>query len=209
MSLRYARRPLLGALLLCHAVAAAAVANADSSPRAHDAGFFLRLSAGPGGARSTIADTPFGRTKMSGATADLNFAVGAIVAPNLALHGTVFGWLISKPDVEFQDLGVATANADVSLSALGAGLTYYLMPVNLYVSGSVGTGKLSVDTGHVSGDTDYGFVLDLTVGKEWWVGKSWGLGAAGAFGYHTVPDGQLDGSWSGPSFALRLTATYN
>ena len=61
------------------------------SPRTHD-GFFLHLSAG-GGSANTEIDIPGAKTKVDGTTADLNLAVGACVAPNLAVHGTFSdGW---------------------------------------------------------------------------------------------------------------------
>src|SRR5262245_65282887 len=44
--------------------------------------------------------------------------------------------------------------------------------------------------------TDYGVVLDLSLGKEWWVGNSWGLGFNGGFNYHSIPDKQIDANWT-------------
>jgi len=38
-------------------------------------------------------------------------------------------------------------------------------------------------------------------------GGNWGLGVAGAFGYHNVADGDVNENWSGTSFVLRFTAT--
>jgi hypothetical protein len=60
------------------------------------------------------------------------------------------------------------------------------------------------------GGTDLGFALDLTLGKEWWVGGSWGLGVAGAFGFHSVPQSEdSDLRWEGFDLALRFSATLN
>jgi hypothetical protein len=175
--------------------------------RDHEDGFFLRLSGGGGTGNSELSSG--GETlKLSGTTADLNFAIGAIVTPNLALHGTIFGWLISDPTVEMNgDSGTATGT-DLDLSAYGAGVTYYLMPANVYFSGSLGFGSLST-SGVVSGNTDAGPVLDLTIGKEWWVSNGWALGIAGGFSYHSLPEPGVDDNWSGTSFALRFTATMN
>jgi hypothetical protein len=89
---------------------------------------------------------------------------------------------------------------------MGGGVTYYIVPANVYLSGSLGLGWLSA-TENV--ESDVGFGLDITLGKEWWVGGSWGLGLAGAFGYHSVPDGVVDANWSGASFGLRFSATLN
>jgi hypothetical protein len=64
--------------------------------------------------------------------------------------------------------------------------------------------------GDVSGDTDQGIAFDLTIGKEWWTGDNWGLGLAGGYTYHSVPD-QASSSvdWQGSSYSLRFTATMN
>lgn len=85
-----------------------------------------------------------------------------MIAENLALHGTLFGWSVSDPDVSIDE-----------------------------------------------NETDPGFAFDATVGKEWWVGGSWGLGLAGSFGYHSIPDDVVDSNWKGPSFGLRFSATLN
>lgn len=58
-------------------------------------------------------------------------------------------------------------------------------------------------------ESNSGLALDFTVGKEWWVGGNWGLGLAGCFGYHSIPDGGVDANWSGTSFGLRFSATMN
>jgi len=189
-------------------------AHAGGSPRAHDGGFFLRLSAGGGGANTGADNIPVSQDEIadfdvSGTVGDLNIAIGAIVSENLALHGTLFGWTMSDPDLEIDGREVGELNADFTMSALGVGITYYLMPINIYLSPSIGFGVLSIDAGSVEGDSDAGLALDLSAGKEWWVGNSWGLGAALGATYHSAPDGDIDENWSGWSFAVRFTATFN
>ena len=56
----------------------------------------------------------------------------------------------------------------------------------------------------------------VDAGKEWWAGEAWGLGLAGGFTYFSAKEkdilsGVLDSneSWSGPSYALRFSATFN
>ncbi len=182
-------------------------ATAWGGPRDHENGFFLRLSAG-GGAASSEIDFPGGEGELSGGAGDINFAIGGIVSPNLALHGTIFGWSIQDPDVTLFGMS-GEADATVTLSALGGGVTYYVMPANVYLSGSLGFGRLSIDGVGGEGESDLGAIIDLTVGKEWWVGDKWGLGVAGAVGFHSVPEKGIDENWSGASFAIRFTATLN
>lgn len=175
--------------------------------RDHTGGFFLRLSAG-GGTASTKLDDGEDEQKFSGTAGDVNFAIGGIVAPNLAIHGTIFGWATTDPDVELNGYK-GTFDGDVTFSAIGAGVTYYFMPANVYVSGSLGFGRLTAETGNLEGRSDMGPVIDLTVGKEWWVGRNWGIGVAAGLGMHSVPEPNIDENWSGTSFAIRFTATMN
>jgi hypothetical protein len=178
----------------------------SAGPREHD-DFFLRLSGGWGSASTEIEEGNV-RTELSGSTADANIAIGGSVARNLALHGTLFGWGDQDPDVEPNDNELESEqDLELAVTAIGGGLTYYFMPVNIYVSGSVGAAMLSFDTRRGYEETDRGFLGEITIGKEWWVGNSWGLGLAGAAGYHSIPDGDIDESWSGMNFALRFSAT--
>lgn len=176
-------------------------------PRTHD-GFFLRLSGGGGYGKTS--SSPGGiDVDLSGATGDVNIAIGGIVAPNLALHGTLLSWAASDPDVTVENLA-GNINGDLTVSGLAGGVTYYFMPSNLYVSGSVGVGSVSLDLdAGPSGETDAGVIGDVTVGKEWWVGDSWGLGLAAGFGFHSVPDKNTNDRWNGTSFSLRFSATLN
>jgi hypothetical protein len=195
------------ATLLVLFTLAAGDALAGGEPRTHD-GFFLRLSTGLGMAGSSL-DASGGSFEVDNqASGDANFAIGGTVAPNLILHATMWGWILDEPDVT---IGPGSGKYDgfIAMNAFGGGLTYYVMPANVYFSGSVGFGKITLDGGSIEGDTDNGFAMDMTIGKEWWVGDSWGLGIAGGFSYHSVPDDVVDSNWSGVGYALRFTATLN
>lgn len=202
------------ALTIVAGLAWAGASHAGGEARTHD-GFFLRLSAGFASTETKISDAT-GKLKLSGSAGDVNLAVGGVIAPNLAIHGTIFGWSASDPDAEITVYGVGSGSGSISgtvtMSAVGGGVTYYIMPANFYLSGSVGLARLRFDSntsGVPNGDSDSGFALDLTAGKEWWVGRNWGLGAAGDIMIHSVPDGGLPENWAGPSFGLRFTATMN
>lgn len=175
--------------------------------RAHMDGFFMRLSAGGGGAATEIDLDGIDR-QLSGPSGDINFAFGAIVSPNLAVHATLFGWSVTDPDFEYGSL-YRKADGDLSLGAIGAGITYYIMPANVYLSGSIGIGVLSFDGSGEKGDSDGGPAVDMTIGKEWWVGSNWGLGVAGTVGFHSVPHGDIDANWRGANIGVRFTATLN
>ncbi len=176
--------------------------------RDHEGGFFLRLSGGAGPANTRI-DAGSSRVEISGEAADINIAIGGIVAPNVALHGTIFGWLLTNPEVTSPDRREEPDVDEIDFTATGIGVTYYLMPANVYVSASVGVGMLMGEGKDAVEETDFGLATDLTIGKEWWVGEKWALGAAGSFGYHLIPDAESDETWSGTSLTLRFSATLN
>ncbi len=176
--------------------------------RDHMDGFFMRLSTGGAGAK-THSEYGGDRVEFSGSGVDLNLAFGGIVSPNLALHGTLFGWTVEDPDMELNGLKVGV-DGDVTAAGFGVGLTYYAMPANLYVSGSIGSGRVHFDIHRLGeGDTDRGVMLDLTLGKEWWTGDNWGLGVAVGMTYHSFPDPDVAADWTGTSFGVRFTATRN
>ena len=116
------------------------------------------MAAGGGVADTENSGLPL---NFSGSGGELDIAIGAVVVENLALHGTVFGWLISDPDVgggvttsDSKRRSISgTASGDLDMTAVGGGITYYFMPVNIYLSGSVGVGSLN-GGGDISGESD-------------------------------------------------------
>jgi hypothetical protein len=177
-------------------------------PRTHD-GFLLRLSAGAGRAETTNIAPPEGggdvdeSVTASGTSADLNVAIGGMISPNVAIHATLWGWGVPSPET------TVGGDASLSMSAVGAGLTYWFLPANIYVSPSLGFGTLSLQQGRNTITTDSGFALDATIGKEWWASDQWGLGFAASASYHAIPDESRVENWTGLGFGLRLSATMN
>lgn len=204
-------RGLLAAVILLSLVVTLSFDVLAATPRSHDSGLFLRLSGGFGYASSKI-DVGSGSLQFSGSSGDVNLALGGMVKPNLALHGTLIGWITSGPEIKVCDGHCETGSSDdldFGLSGFGAGMTYYFIPSNFYISGSICLANLTLTYDNVSSDSDYGPAIDITVGKEWWVSDSWGLGVAGGLGYHSVSDEDISDNWSGTSFAVRFSATYN
>ena len=181
--------------------------NAFAGSRDHRGGFFLRLSTGLGGANTEFSDPSFA-AKFSGASSDANIAIGGCIFNNFALHATLFGFMLPEPKYELGGLE-GVFNGDVSVFSLGAGFTYYLMPSNIYLSGSAGVGSLQLEMGGGAIESDPGPAFDITLGKEWWVGSSWGLGVAGTFGYHSIKESDSEYGWSGISLGVRFSATLN
>ena len=180
-------------------------------PRTHD-GFFLRLAVGAGTA-STKLEQGGQSLEFSGTSGGSDIAIGGVVAPNLALHATMFGWILEDPKGELTGplSGSNDLNGRVMMSAFGVGLTYYMMPANMYFTGSIGTGAVTFDLPQLNADetSDNGFAFALGVGKEWWVGNSWGLGLSGNFMYNSSKDATVSENWTGPAFDVRFSATFN
>jgi hypothetical protein len=148
---------------------------------------------------------------------DVNVAAGYVVMPNLAVHATLWGWGLNDPDVSLTGAfgGTSLPNHGIfQMIAFGGGATYYLMPINAYVSSSIGLGAFN-GTDELDGSSEQGFAVDVTAGKEWWVNDEWGAGASLSFGYTSADDKDLGpetvprGSLTGTSWALRFTATFN
>lgn len=201
---------LLGLVLLRPTAAAAA-----GKPEEHDK-FFMRASAGicTGSAKLEAAGA---HAKLDDPGLDVNIAVGYTVMPNLAVHATLWGWGLNDPAVHLTGAfgGTSLANHGLfEMTAFGAGATYYVMPLNAYISSSLGLGAFT-GTDQLDGQSERGLAVDVTAGKEWWVKEDWGAGAALSYSHASADDKDLGpdnfprGTWSGTSWALRFTATFN
>lgn len=186
-------------------------AFAQGGSRTHD-GLFLRMAAGPSWFGHRLAS---GADKLdySGFGADMEVALGAVVRPNLAIHGTLFAWGTKDPALDATVSGVsgsATAKGYGAMSAAGVGVTYFFVPANVYLSGSVGSGSFifNPDSGP-NWETSRGFALELAAGKEWWTGDSWGIGVGAGYIFSSLPDKTLAPDWSSHAFSVRFSATFD
>jgi len=183
-------------------------------------GFLLRLSIGLGFGAVSGSDQVLSHEDVSltGLGLHTQLAIGGALTENLILNADLFQTTIFNPKVKVggNDLGDANdidedigVGEDTNLAGIGIGVTYYIMPANVYVAGSVGIGEVIFVDGSGNRDgSDVGFVTDIMVGKEWWVGVDWGIGVAGQFVLVAAKDDIL-GSVSGIGLGLVFSATYN
>jgi hypothetical protein len=186
----------------------------------HHDGFMLRLAiglgfGGVGGDQQILTGK---EVALSGIGLNFGVGIGGALTENLVLNADLFQATLFNPEVEIDgedagradelkdDLGVGE---DSELTGIGIGVTYYLMPANVYFAGSVGIGKvIFVDRSGDRGGSDVGFATNLMIGKEWWVGVDWGIGVAGQLIIIAAKDDIL-GNVGGLGFGLMFSATYN
>ncbi|MCA9517927.1 MAG: hypothetical protein KC635_23465 [Myxococcales bacterium] len=202
------------ALSLTLVLAAAALASsptaAHADPWEHD-GFLFRGTLGLGYEVIAEDNTVLGDLTIGGFGASVSFAFGhSLGRTNLAIHGEIFGNAVFEPAVRAD--GDKLGNLDdttLSLGALGVGVTYYFMPINLYVSATFGVGAANLKVDGQDNKSDPGFAMHFLVGKEFWVGPRWGLGFMAGFTFCRVPfnDGDTVDPYLGANFGF--SATFN
>jgi hypothetical protein len=190
------------------ALALGGTACAQGASHQHD-GFFFRPELGVAYLKSS-ASQQGNDFAVYGGAADLSVAVGGAVAENLILAAHLYSTAASNPDVELNGVKGSTSDTTNGLVGIGPQITYYFMPVNLYLSGTLALTRIVTKSNGVEGKTDFGLGARFAVGKEWWVSDNWGLGIAAHLGLSSNKDqgagAPTVGTWtSGISFS----ATYN
>ncbi len=167
----------------------------ESGDYSHE-GFFLRLQLGPGGSSVSREGESW-----SGMGLGMGLAIGGSPVPNFALHLDLQTTWMFSPDSDVNGIG---------MQLLGLGVTWYIMPVDIFLSGNFGIGWLAFenDAGQ-SKDTSAGPAFDATIGKEWWVGSDWGIGVAGQFLFMRVKDYTDEEPLTAFAVNVLFTATYN
>jgi hypothetical protein len=160
----------------------------DYGYRQHN-GFYLSMSLGP--VFPSISDKLAGNYDYvyTGTGAQFDLKLGGAIQENLILHATLTSNSLVGPTVKSDGQSMkASNNVTLSESMIGVGLTYYVMPSNIFLSGSLGLGNFSTqDTNNNNNiSSDRGFAMQLKVGREWWVSSRWGLGFAITYGKTTV-----------------------
>jgi hypothetical protein len=101
------------------------------------------------------------------------------------------------------------------MGGIGGGLTYYFMPINIYLTGSLlfAFGAAAAEGANldpsleVSLHAGTGYAAELTLGKEWWVVRGIGLGVALQLMHASF--GSDPTAIAGTSVQLLLSATVN
>ncbi|RKU18352.1 hypothetical protein C6501_02695 [Candidatus Poribacteria bacterium] len=200
---------LIGVQNVCFGQAAVEASNNDTKHK-HD-GFYFHLAPGFGGTAIGEVDER-DELIISGGSSNTKIGIGYALVENLIVSLDIFGSVLVDPEVEINGQELGEADAELTIANVGLGMTYYLMPSNFYLSGSIGlaTGELETDFGTF--DTDLGYGINFALGKEWWVSDNWGLGVATHLYYSSLPDENSIGEVSylnTASIGILFSATFN
>jgi hypothetical protein len=180
-------------------------------PAGHQAGLFIRLTAGVGYLYAT--ESAGGESyHYSGFGGTASAAIGGVIAPNLILFGEILG--TSAVDAEFTGGGVSGyPGYDVTLYGFGPGIAYYLQPGNVYLSATLAFSKLSFSStdsyDSYAEDTDLGIGGSFMVGKEWWVSRHLGMGVAGQLHLASMNDSYRETRLTATAFSVLFSLTFN
>ena len=190
----------------------------------HD-GFYLSMNIGPAFSNVTDNVKAFRGSSafnldMSGQGAVMDLKIGGAIRENLILHATLISNFMSGPTIVTSRNGSLTSakapkSFTISDDMYGVGLTYYVMPSNYLVSGSIGIGTFTMlDSGqdNTSISTQGGFAMQLKLGKEWWVSKNWGLGVGLTYSKTNVTNEPSNGELehlNSNQFGILFNTTFN
>lgn len=186
-------------------VEAPAPSRGGYGPRSSDRhGFFFRGTLGIGGGAIGNSDL-----KFTGGGGLSSLAIGGSIAPNFALGAESFAVALSEPKMTMGGTEYSTkSGTSVNTAGLGLMGTYYFMPSNVYLSGTLGFAKTTIESPNVSTTkTNAGFGGNVKVGKEWAVSQDWTLGVAGHVIF-AAPTDAADKVVSTTAFGVAFSATY-
>ena len=177
----------------------------------HD-GFFIRLTPGLGYSNFTEDIQGIDVFEFSGLSSASRLQIGGAVSQNLIIFGE-FGAIIQfDPSMKLLGQSVDVTDVQLTISDFGGGITYYIMPANIYFALSLLVSQVTLEIQGNKAETESGFGFNVLIGKEWWVGDDWGLGIAGFGYYSTMDDKTVNGitpSISNTAFGILFTVTYN
>ncbi len=198
---------LLRTVVAVAVLGVAGAAWAGPIPRTHD-GFFLQMDLGVGSSSSTASQGGVD-AKLSGTAGEFSIALGGALNPNFIIGGQFWGSSVSSPDFEVNGQSLGSTGTTLSLYGVGVNLTYYFMPLNLYLQATPSIGWLSEEYQGSSTTTKAGFAIRLAVGKEWWVADNWGIGLNAQYAHSSNEVENGGPTWGTNWFGVAFSATYN
>jgi hypothetical protein len=201
---------LIGALL-AFTVTGLGQGQVELDAQQHN-GFFLRLLGGVGSGKAVEEDVMGSDIEFEGTAGVFRFQIGGVVSRNLGLYGEVGGFVMSEPDVTWQGHSGQLKNTDFSVTDIGAGISYYFMPSNIYLSATLTMSRNTLKAeGIGEAQTEAGLGVYLSAGKEWWVSNRWGLGVAifGSFSQSKDKGDSVEYTIKNRAFGVLFSATFD
>ncbi len=196
----------------------------------HD-GFYLSVAIGPSGVNiTTTTDNDFLKLELNeGRPRTTDFKIGYAITENLIISGDIIATNIIHPDFEITNTDSITGESlkltgnfiiEFREVLLGIGVTYYFMPHNTFVSGTIAHSQLENGSGIAIFDFDRsssviesskhtGIGFQLKAGKEFWISDNWSLGGSIALGVSVVSDDDLKEETSIGRFSVLFNTTFN
>lgn len=111
--------------------------------------------------------------KYSGTGAAIELRLGGAIAENWILTGDVVSRAITAPRVSGDLNTTAPTNLSVGDVIYGAGITHFVMPMNIEIGATLGTCVFTVNDTKTNTmvRSDPGFAAQLRLGKLWWLGR--------------------------------------
>ncbi|NOY57383.1 MAG: autotransporter outer membrane beta-barrel domain-containing protein [Calditrichaeota bacterium] len=157
--------------------------QAKNQARQHE-GFFMRFLLGVGQGKVVIEDVEGSDMEITGTPIGARIQIGGSISENLIVFGEIGGANFSEPTVTWKGNESTMTGNDVSINDYGVGISYYIMPSNIFLSGSLSLSKDRIKTKNNESETqteattESGLGFYLSAGKEWWVSDKWALGCA-------------------------------
>ena len=187
-------------------------ASSGDGTHTHD-GFYFRGLFGFGPATTTFDNYLGNELKFEGGATAMRLQFGYAVIDDLIIfldNGVI---VMGEPDVTYGGNDIEQGNSQVSVSDFGIGVSYYLMPYNIFISASLLLFYTSFEGNYIEGETDYGVGYQLSIGKEWWISKNWGIGVAllGFYGKTTatIDADNTEHNVTSSYIGIMFSATYN
>lgn len=146
---------------------------------------------------------------IKGFAASFGIAAGGAVSENSILAFHFWDVVATNPTVTVGNSTFNNADATLTAIAFGPEYTRYFSD-NYYFSITPSLTRVTLATSGNSTDTNWGFGLRAGLGKEWWVGDHWGLGAVGHVSFSAnQASGSNAPTWTGWATTVAFSATYN
>ena len=173
-------------------------------------GFFVRFDLGAGYGYGYENLPGVGTLSVAGLAGTAGASIGGAVIENTVLAVHVYDVVLVNPTVRLGTRSASTSDTSYWLFAVGPSVTQYLMPANIYLSGTVAVTRLSATISGTTTDFSTGYGFRAAIGKEWWVSDHWGLGLSGHLTFSSNKDnGNNAPTISSWFYGLSFSATYN